>query len=316
MEYNLSRWMENLDDDLLIGNVNLPGTHDSAAINRWIHTPYACQNKTITEQLQGGIRLLDARIKIKKSGGSLAPVMCHGKFKLPYFLDNEYQSFMSFRDECFNFLKKNPSEFLVVSWKVDDWNGFEKDEEKKEVYSYLDAMLGYRSYPYINSNMKVRDARGKMLVLNRLTEGSHFGPFWKWNDNTEEEDITPGGKYKAFVQDRYNNNKELFPDKHKLDLVIKAIKKKTPDNIVLNYASGLKAGLFGIYIMDDIINYLGSFEVANRPKSLGWMLFDYGLSLYESYETYDSINIEDVIIDSNFGYQKYSTKFRVEHREL
>lgn len=309
MEYDLCRWMEDLDDDLLIGNVNLPGTHDSAAINKYSYTPYACQGLTITQQLQGGIRLLDARIKIKKKGGVFDLVMCHGDFHITPVFDNEYQSLLSFYDECWQFIKENPSEFLIISWKIDDWNGYHS--EWQEVYSYLDALFGRNCYPYFNRNITVGQARGRILVLNRLVEDSYFGPCWTWNNNTPGEDIHIGLRCAIYVQDKYDNSREAEPEKVKYDLVIKALQKKTPKNILLNYASGFKTYYRGVYITEHIINYLGSFEVENRPELLGWMLFDYGLWEYESVIPNEKIKMEDIIIDSNFCYPKFQTKFKV-----
>lgn len=62
--YTRQTWMTSLPDSVLLFNINLPGTHDSAAINRVSTTPWACQDKSIASQLNRGIRLFDLRLKV------------------------------------------------------------------------------------------------------------------------------------------------------------------------------------------------------------------------------------------------------------
>ena len=61
-----SNWMSYLKDDLLISDINIPGSHDCAAINKHSHSKWDRQDVSITEQLIRGIRLLDVRIAIMK----------------------------------------------------------------------------------------------------------------------------------------------------------------------------------------------------------------------------------------------------------
>jgi hypothetical protein len=59
---NTKSWINDIiPPDCLLSSINLPGSHDSAAINRFISTPYACQISSITEQLEQGVRVLDIR---------------------------------------------------------------------------------------------------------------------------------------------------------------------------------------------------------------------------------------------------------------
>lgn len=57
-------WMAPIHDNTLIGNINIPGTHDSAAIQRILPTFYACQNYSIRDQLKFGVRALDVRLEV------------------------------------------------------------------------------------------------------------------------------------------------------------------------------------------------------------------------------------------------------------
>ena len=61
-------WMSYLDDNLKISQINLPGTHDSGTKRVKFSLIDAtasaqCQDTTITEQLNHGIRFLDIRLE-------------------------------------------------------------------------------------------------------------------------------------------------------------------------------------------------------------------------------------------------------------
>src|SRR5262249_21153101 len=51
-----ARWMADLPDDMVISNINLPGTHDSAAITRTPGVILARHYESITGQLLNGVR--------------------------------------------------------------------------------------------------------------------------------------------------------------------------------------------------------------------------------------------------------------------
>jgi hypothetical protein len=114
-------WMSGIADDKNISDINLPGTHDSAAINPSITTVYSCQTLPITQQLESGVRVLDVRIKIKGTYDNLSFVTCHGSFGGRINM-NEYQSLPSLLDECKSFLQSHNTETILMSVKIDDWN--------------------------------------------------------------------------------------------------------------------------------------------------------------------------------------------------
>ena len=55
-------WMKELEDEISLDTVILPGTHDSATA--YVQLPYfmRCQSLTIEEQLEVGFRYLDIRL--------------------------------------------------------------------------------------------------------------------------------------------------------------------------------------------------------------------------------------------------------------
>jgi hypothetical protein len=148
-------WMANFHDSTQIGDINIPGTHDSAAITTTLGTPYACHDLSITEQLKYGIRLLDIRLKVAKDDNSdINFVTCHGKIGSKIGL-NEFQTFPSLLDECKNFLKRNLTEVIIMSIKIDDWSSYKEGDDA--VIIALKNLLS--SYPTTSSREKTGQAR-------------------------------------------------------------------------------------------------------------------------------------------------------------
>jgi hypothetical protein len=298
-------------DNLLISEMSIAGTHDAAAINASMHTPYACHYKTITEQLYGGIRLLDVRIKVKQSQNSYEFATCHGDIGSSLGL-NEYQSLQSLLDECDKFLKTYPSEFIVMTLKIDDWGGHKDDANT--VFNALNSVLHKAQNRYCSNTVpKVSEVRGKIVFLSRLDLGEHtrFGMPITWTDNTAGEAVKPNDyrKCELYVQDKYKGLSSP-EETEKLGLVKAALKNKTGSNLLLNFASATKYLIGGVYIGKGLLSYFGETPASERQKKLGWTLFDYESTKYTT-SPYGEITIVDLYIDANRGYKVFQNKFIV-----
>jgi 1-phosphatidylinositol phosphodiesterase len=109
---DLSRWMARLADDAPLSGITIPGTHDSGArfggvapvvdfvTALWVQ----CQNWTVTQQLNAGIRFLDVR--------------CHaepdGTLRIHHQFIDEQVSLTDVLRECVAFLAANPTEALLM----------------------------------------------------------------------------------------------------------------------------------------------------------------------------------------------------------
>ncbi len=306
-----SQWLTSFSDSMLISELNLPGTHDSAAISDW-RTLHACQNMSITTQLRRGIRVLDVRLKIKKSGeGKYWFQTCHGHFRTWFWETmNEFQSFASLMQECKAFLAENPSEFIAMSLKVDDWNGTERDG--RAVLVQLSDFL--KDYPmcYITPDLpSLGQVRGKILLFSRIFNDTRYGTPISWEENTKGSYAYPHAQrnYNVYVQDFYRDLTILDPESNKLKLVIETFPRKLPGEILLNYASGNWYGR-GVYVMQRLLGHFGLFDAAERVKTFGWTLFDYAFWKYET-DQYGEIDIIRFLISSNFGYAGFQRKFKV-----
>jgi hypothetical protein len=326
---NLASWMGKLADSTLLCNVNLPGTHDSAAIRSSFKTLYACHYDTLSQQLEGGIRLLDIRIKIKKEGTAFSFVTCHGDVSL-HFQMNEYQSLPSALDECKAFLTSNPSETVAMSLKIDDSNGYFADESSKtQALGALTTLLDRYATLKVAKAVTVGEARGKLYLLNRITADLTFGVPINYTNNTSGELLNPS-TYRSFalyVQDQYEGLPGA-PDTEgkKLDLFTSAWSHKVSvskvgevvdgvegeeqtETALINFASGT-SGLFGVYIQCSLVGKLGETAGSTRPKNLGWSLFDYEFAASQT-DVYSFVNCVQLIIASNFQYQGFEQAYKL-----
>ncbi|HTB05354.1 MAG TPA: phosphatidylinositol-specific phospholipase C domain-containing protein [Bacteroidia bacterium] len=309
-----SNWLIDIADSVSIGDINLPGSHDAAAINPKGSTPYACHSNTIPEQLESGIRLLDIRLKVKGDSPNYTFATCHGDVFGGTWGFNEYQSFTSVLDECKDFLTRHPSEFIVMTLKIDDWN---KSDDKENVYSALLSEISkYPIYNTADSNLPMLgNVRGKIYLINRINSTNEFGVPLAVPDKKSEmvPAVSALRAYPIYVQDVYEDMASPA-EETKLTLVENAIAiKRSGDRlVVLNFASGRQGflNLNKVYIQDKLLAYFGSMDVANRPAKLGWILFDYDNWQFKT-DIYGNVDIVKVIISSNFGYNKYPAKFKV-----
>src|ERR1700757_1493735 len=109
---DLPGWMARLADDAPLSGITIPGTHDSGArfggvapvvdfvTALWVH----CQNWTVTQQLNAGVRFLDVR--------------CHaepdGTLRIHHLFVDEQLTMTDVLRECVAFLAANPSEALLM----------------------------------------------------------------------------------------------------------------------------------------------------------------------------------------------------------
>ncbi|MFE5590469.1 phosphatidylinositol-specific phospholipase C [Streptomyces sp. NPDC056549] len=144
-------WMGAHGDGTDLRRLTLPGTHDSGA--RFGGPWSECQNTTVAQQLDSGVRFLDVRCRV--TGGSLA--IHHGV---------SYQNMM-FGDvlvACRDFLAAHPSETVLM--RVKQEYSAESDAVFRGVFDdYLDRR-GWRSLFRIGDTLPaLGEARGRVVLL-------------------------------------------------------------------------------------------------------------------------------------------------------
>ncbi len=204
-----------LADDLFLPCINLAGTHDSATAFCTMRKFAQCQNTTIAEQLQLGVRLLDIRLHHVR-----------GRFFLVHsradcFSDSACKTRLRFDDvfaQCVSFLEQNPREALVMSVKCD------RGHEKASFFpAFYDAFIRPNTSLWYLENQAptLGECRGKIVLLRRCLRPADFESkahcgldFSVWEDQksrrkTEPVHMRMSEKLCAEVQDRYRLPPEI-----------------------------------------------------------------------------------------------------------
>ncbi|MET9609986.1 phosphatidylinositol-specific phospholipase C [Streptomyces sp. NPDC006512] len=169
-------WMAGLADSTPLQRMTIPGTHDSGARKGGLYV--ACQNTSIAQQLDAGIRFLDVRCRV--TGGSFA--IHHGSF----FQDLMFGDVLV---ACWNFLAAHPSETVLMRVKQ-EYSG-DSDATFRAIFDdYLDNR-GWRPLFRIADALpaSLGAARGKVVLLAdngglpglRYADGNVFDVQDDWN---------------------------------------------------------------------------------------------------------------------------------------
>ena len=174
---DILNWMSYLPDDMFVAHVSIPGTHDTATAEGWETSTgpsySTTQNKTLDEQLAGGIRAFDFRPGLTSSKDKL---WCnHGIDRTKMTMEDAF-------NKLTNYLDAHPGEFFVIHLfrgNVYDHTADKpiigtafNDTATEEIYNNLfnqffnegkfaDYIIDY------NPRLKVKDIRGKIVIFRR-----------------------------------------------------------------------------------------------------------------------------------------------------
>lgn len=250
---NYSTWMQKyVPDNQKVGDLSIPGTHDSAAYKMRGISMFAAfwaktQDWSITSQLNNGVRFLDLRV-------------CED-FTMHHGVAWVGETFPYHLKEICQFLDKNPGEFVFVRIK---------DEEsrpnlayfKRKVDDYITSQgLGKYFATNLSRSTTAKDLRGKIVLLDD-TETSLGYAAANWRTTAQQDAYSPGG----FDQ--------------KWHWIVEGIKTKNSDNYQgrlyvnhLSYTDGAKR----IRNLADAMNKQFSQYLTSVPKdqSLGVTVMDF-----------------------------------------
>ncbi len=226
-------WMANLDDNVTIDQLSIPGTHDSGTkdVPDELKGLARTQNSDIIKQLQNGIRFLDIRVSNSDPNSDDPLKVKHG-------IVSANLTFRQVLQWCQSFLNEHPSETILMLMNDAEEknessieNGFNKylqDEKIKELF-WLKPIIP-----------KLGELRGKVVLFrrffsqNREEMGIDLQDNWKDNEKFE---ITTNHGVKFRIQDKYKEH-----DTHKKDKLVKnyldsAISNPNDKIIYINYNS-------------------------------------------------------------------------------
>ena len=309
---NYSSWIQDgVDPNKKIGEIALPGTHDSAAVDRCALDIWGCQKMPISVQLESGIRLLDIRLKAQKENGLYRFKTCHGDMGLGSSL-NVFGEFEDVISVCDNFLRLNPGEFIIMSVKIDDYS----KNKTAEVHSCLDSFMRQYTIFIEFKNYTVADAKGHIVVMDRYSErnskstwGVAWGSIWPFNDTVST--YIPKIESYVHIQDHY----KCKGSDEKIQSVKSAINEAMggfPD-YVINFCSGFRQPYRKLYdINARALDYIGKHVKKNSIEfetkqgyqcKLGWFFMDYPETVLKcinhGYEC--TASAISAIVDSNYS---------------
>ncbi len=195
--FNQNNWMKKIDDSVLLSEISIPGTHDSGALYEPFYQIAKCQKYTIRDQLNMGVRFLDVRASAV--GNNL--YISHG----PVF---QAQSVDSVFNSCYNFLKNNPGETIVMS-VMDEFTTFDKTGKTEDLIE--SKILKNASMWYLEDRYPtLGEVRGKIVLVNRFNNnlGLTFG-MMDVQDYYDMDDMQTGWDYayRQFVQCENEENR-------------------------------------------------------------------------------------------------------------
>ncbi|MFK0229866.1 phosphatidylinositol-specific phospholipase C domain-containing protein [Streptomyces sp. NPDC090303] len=232
-------WMSRVSDGANLAWLSVPGTHDSIALCGDRDSTGTCggiatdivrtqenhgfSGKTLTTQYRAGIRAIDIRVRLDKSGEGL-------KFTIHHGVAYQYANFTDVLNVTRDFLRDHPGETVLLHLKAEctgeifsckDADGYGTEAWLKKVFaSYLDG----RSYtgdgdkstpatawrdlfwgPSVSGTEQAKGAptlgevRGKVVLLGfRGPKGGIFDGYGI------RQSYPAGGSNEEYVQDKYN----------------------------------------------------------------------------------------------------------------
>ena len=146
-----SDWQQHLNNNILISEVSLPGTHDTCALRFDLYN-LQCQSLSLWDQLQIGVRYIDIRLGVVDNG----ILIFHGK---GYMGVSFYDVLITLKE----FLRLHPTEFVLMRNKVE--NKEYQQMDFFEVYKYY--MKEFKELFYMEGDVPIIEkCRGKVFVFN------------------------------------------------------------------------------------------------------------------------------------------------------
>lgn len=189
ISFSYKNWMDQIKDSTPIGNITIPGTHDSGSYKT--SDLFETQTWSPNEQINNGIRFLDIRLS-DKTGSSSDFELRHGEGRLGSFKDLVL-------DKVNTFLLQNPSEVIFMSVKHEHSNIIITGSETfDKARFYRDYILPTDSRFYkgtVTGSTTLGSLRGKIVLIDRYDAV-----------NEKNQAINIGIKYPTsyFIQDEYN----------------------------------------------------------------------------------------------------------------
>lgn len=255
-----NNWMASKSNLLLVSQLSIPGTHDSGALYEPVSGTAKCQNLSIADQLNAGVRFLDIRCRHINDAFAIH----HGSI---------YQNanFNDVLNAVIGFLNSNPSETVIMSVKEEHTPSGNTRSFEQTFDTYVAANPS--KWLLSSSIPKLSDARGKIVLFRRFGAGSLPKGIdaSNWPDNTT---FTSGN---LRVQDVYNvsSNNTKWTN---ITNLFNESNTRAHDTLFVNFTSGV-ASIIGIpnipTVSNDINGRLSTYLTNNPNRRYGVVVMDF-----------------------------------------
>ena len=227
-------WMGAINDKKSIADITIPGTHDSASYKTTMdfHKYSQAQIQSIMLQLKFGIRALDLRVGIDGN-------MWHGEGT---WATNTNVTLDYVLKEMLDFLSQHPHETILATFKQEGPNMVGNTEFSRYLYKKFEEFDLKNFYLEEREFPKMKDIRGKIVVLRRFELGSFdkkMGYYVYWSDKTKGS-FHSHNDYKFYAQDWYEVTDDDYDTKaHYFKEAIEHAQNGGEDGrLYLNFMSG------------------------------------------------------------------------------
>ena len=246
--------MSQLDDNVSIRNINMPGSHDTMALYSIADLAGQCQSLSLHDQLNLGVRFLDIRLKED-----------HDKLKAVHGFIDQKVSFETITKTIEEFIEKNPSEFIIMSVKEEADPSNSEISFENSLKSYLNKDIYLKDTELPN---KLGDVRGKVMLLSRYENSTIGVPAYEgWKDSvsfTLPNDI--------YVQDTY----QITSAEQKQDEIVKCF-SEAGHALKINFLSAYRTDTFppsyAVSAAEDINPWIN--EEINKYNDRNIVLYDF-----------------------------------------
>lgn len=256
-----NNWMADQLNSLLLSQLSIPGTHDSGALYEPFPGTAKCQNLTIAQQLNAGVRFLDIRCRHIDNAFTIH----HGSVY-------QNQNFDDVLNAVIGFLNANPTETVIMSVK-------EEHTPSNNTRSFEQTFDWYVSKNpgkwLLSSHIpKLSEARGKIVLFRRFGAGS----LPKGIDASNWPDNTTFANNRIRVQDQYqvSNNDNKW---NAITAMFEDARTGPGDILHVNFTSGVKSGFLGIPdipgVSNDINSRLSNWLSSNTGRRYGVVVMDF-----------------------------------------
>ncbi len=254
-------WMTPLDGTLALSRFSIPGTHDSGALHEPVPGTAKCQDLTIAEQLNAGVRFLDVRCRHLDNAFTIH----HGAV---------YQKigFKDVLDDAYGFLSANPGETIIMSVKEE----FEATGNTRSFEATFDSDVAMNPSRWLLGQAipTLGEARGKIVLFRRFGATTHpkgiNASHWPNNTTFSNAPLRVQDNYRVISNDtKWESISSLLNEAH----------NGPEGTLYVNFSSGYVSGLFGIPsvtgVSNDINPRLTNFFTANPKGRFGTVLMDF-----------------------------------------